>query len=99
MYATSGFVIREVFGYLTTAAVEIIICCLLAKDCGRPPSKDHTEPFGDIMTTYGSKYEYICSEGYEASGDMETICQANTSWSEVSSICTGTKYFILALAF
>ena len=58
-------------------------------DCGQP-STDASVTATVDSTTFNSRANFTCSEGYEnLTGDAFATCQANKSWSEATKpMCT-----------
>ena len=71
--------------YLTTAVV-VVACPALVNG-------SNTEPVDNSsLYEYQDTYTYICTAGYEHSGDLMTTCTAAGIWSLSPPSCTGVFY-------
>ena len=60
-------------------------CCLVV-DCGQPLLLRH----GQVHltnTTYRSRVNFTCNQGYDLVGISSTVCVANGTWSEEAPLC------------
>ena len=61
----------------------------LAAPCGSPTNGEETVAVDtSISYVFGDTYTYVCNNGYEYSGEVESTCQSDGTWSLSPPTCT-----------